>query len=50
MEILGLRLARLPIAVLEYEPTLLPLSGGGGKGGGVRKDRTRESGGNRALD
>ena len=49
MEILGLRLARLPIAVLEYEPTLLPLSGGGG-GGGVRKDRTRESGGNRALD
>ena len=49
MEILGLRLARLPTAVLEYEPTLLPLSGGGG-GGGVRKDRTRESGGNRALD
>ena len=49
MEILGLRLARLPIAVLEYEPTLLPLSGGG-EGGGVRKDRTRESGGNRALD
>ena len=48
MEILGLRLARLPTAVLEYEPTLLPLSGGGG--GGVRKDRTRESGGNRALD
>ena len=51
MEILGLRLARLPIAVLEYEPTLLPLSGGwGAGGGGVRKDRTRESGGNRALD
>ena len=51
MEILGLRLARLPTAVLEYEPTLLPLSGGGGGGGGgVRKDRTRESGGNRALD
>ena len=49
MEILGLRLARLPIAVLEYEPTLLPLWGGGGEGG-VRKDRTRESGGNRALD
>ena len=48
MEILGLRLARLPTAVLEYEPTLLPLSGGGG--GGVKKDRTRESGGNRALD
>ena len=46
MEILGLRLARLPTAVLEYEPTLLPLSGGRG----VRKDRTRESGGNRALD
>ena len=44
MEILGLRLARLPTAVLEYEPTLLPLSRG------VRKDRTRESGGNRALD
>ena len=46
MEILGLRLARLPTAVLEYEPTLLPFSGEGG----VRKDRTRESGGNRALD
>ena len=37
MEILGLRLARLPIAVLEYEPTLLPLSGGGGGGGGGKK-------------
>ena len=49
MEILRLRLARLPTAVLEYEPTLLPLSGEG-RGGGVRKDRTRESGGNRALD
>ena len=50
MEILRLRLARLPTAVLEYEPTLLPLSGEGRGGGGVRKDRTRESGGNRALD
>ena len=41
MEILGLRLARLPTAVLEYEPTLLPLSGGGG-GGGKKRPDTRE--------
>ena len=40
MEILGLRLARLPTAVLEYEPTLLPLSGGGG--GGKKRPDTRE--------
>ena len=39
MEILGLRLARLPTAVLEYEPTLLPLSGGGG---GKKRPDTRE--------
>ena len=37
MEILRLRLARLPTAVLEYEPTLLPLSGEGGNGGGGKK-------------
>ena len=44
MEILRLRLARLPTAVLEYEPTLLPLSGEGGMGGGGGKKRpdTRE--------
>ena len=42
MEILGLRLARLPIAVLEYEPTLLPLWGGGGRGGGKKRPDTRE--------
>ena len=41
MEILGLRLARLPTAVLEYEPTLLPLSGGGG-GGGKKIPETKE--------
>ena len=39
MEILGLRLARLPTAVLEYEPTLLPLSRGGG---GKKRPDTRE--------
>ena len=39
MEILGLRLARLPTAVLEYEPTLLPLSG---EGGGKKRPDTRE--------
>ena len=39
MEILGLRLARLPTAVLEYEPTLLPLSGGEG---GKKRPDTRE--------
>ena len=42
MEILGLRLARLPTAVLEYEPTLLPLSGGGGVVGGKKRPDTRE--------
>ena len=39
MEILELRLARLPTAVLEYEPTLLPLSG---EGGGKKRPDTRE--------
>ena len=42
MEILRLRLARLPTAVLEYEPTLLPLSGEGRGGGGKKRPDTRE--------
>ena len=49
MEILGLRLARLPTAVLEYEPTLLPLSGEGGKKRPDTRERRKSSPGLKRL-